>query len=392
MTDADMPAGPCTIRSFTAKKLETPELIASLPPEAQAGLRQFSLERMMGYGIDYADAIELRAMILEGQLWQPSAEGLAERCLASAPQASKASQAQLHHRASALLRMSQALMLQDTPQRREIVQRAVDCHEQAAAIRMDRGHVRMETPGGLMSGWFMPAQGGPAVGSVIVIGGIEGWAMDFDCTGEALARRGLNALLLDAPGQGETRIVHRNYLSPDWLQSFRKAIDFVQQALPDKPIGIVGNSMGGAIALAVANADARIAACCNNGGIIRPSQGRAAGATFFAKMVAFCGISDEDRAAAIWDTVEPVKPGPNNRYPLLVLQGGLDPLVSVEHGKLFMAQVPVQDKRMLLFSDGDHCLYNHRSDRDILIADWMHERLIEAAAGSTTSDNERTPR
>jgi hypothetical protein len=33
---------------------------------------------------------------------------------------------------------------------------------------------------------------------------------------------------------------------------------------------------------------------------------------------------------------------------------------------------------MVVFSDGDHCIYNHRSDRDNLVADWMRERLSAA--------------
>lgn len=376
-----MAGGTCTVRQYSGKKAESPEALAGLPPDTQAALRQFSLERMLAYGVDYADAIELRATVLEDRAWQEAASGLAARAITSAENVSApvtdASRAALYHRASALLRMSQALMLRDSDQRREIVERAVDCYGRFAELRKDRSHICIESADGPMAGWFVAAQG-PVAGSVVVIGGVEGWAMDFDCMGEALAERGVNALLLDAPGQGETRIIHRHYLSSRWLESFRQAIDFVERSLPDRPIGIIGNSMGGAVALAVANNDRRIAACCNNGGIIRPSEFRVARATLFAKMVAFCGISDEDQVTAIWDTVEPVKPGPNTSYSLLVLQGGLDPLVSVEHGQMFMARTPAREKHMELFSDGDHCLYNHRSDRDILIADWMRARLDDS--------------
>ena len=199
--------------------------------------------------------------------------------------------------------------------------------------------------------------------------------MDFDCIGEAHARRGVNALMLDAPGQGETRILHRHYLTSDWLESFGRAIDFVQAQLPDRPVGIVGNSMGGSVALAVANNDRRIVACCNNGGAIQPSLGRAAGTTFFAKMVAFCGTDDEALAVGIWDTVMPVRPGVNTDYALLAVQGGADPMITVEHAQLVLARAPVANKRMELFSDGDHCIYNHRSDRDILISEWMRSQL-----------------
>lgn len=367
----------CTVRSFRGKKAESPQAIDALTPESQAGLRQFSLERMMGYGIDYSDAIELRSGVLDGQPWQEAAGGLAKSLAAGAETATDASKGALYRRASALLRMSQALMLEDSDQRRDIVKRAVDFYARAAALGVNRRHVRIDTADGPMAGWFISAQGEPA-GSVIVIGGVEGWAMDFDCTGEAMAGRGINALMLDAPGQGETRIIHRHHLSPSWPDSFRKAIDFVEQTLPGLPIGIVGNSMGGGIAIAVANNDTRISACVNNGGIIQPSLGRMAGGTFFAKMVAFCGSTDHDEAVAIWDTIEPVKPGPNHAYALLVVQGGQDPLVTDDHARMFMSKVPTSNKRMEWFSDGIHCIYNHLQDRDILLADWMRARLDEA--------------
>ena len=343
---------------------------------------------MTGYGIDYADAVELRAMILAGEEWHAAATTLSERCVAATeradPPASRATKRNLFHRASALLRMSQALMLRDDEQRRDIVRRSVDLYAKAVKHGLPREHVAIETPEGTLSGWWVEAAGSDAAGTVIVIGGVEGWAMDFDAMGDAFAERGLNTLLLDAPGQGESRIINRHFLTPDWKASFARAIDWCQDRAPGLPIGIVGNSMGGALTVALANQDSRISACVNNGGIIKPSFGRMAGETFFGKMIAFTGLepSDGDKAAAIWDTIEPVKPGPNAGYPLLVIQGGSDPLVADDHGKLFMHNSPTQPKRMEHFSDGIHCIYNHMADRDAIIGDWLRARLSAAAKPS----------
>lgn len=370
-----------TKRRYRAKVAETEEVLETLAPEAQAGLRQFSLERMMGYGLTHSHAVQLRAGVLNGECWQQVAGDLADTAIGLAkrtdPPATNASKSIQYGRASALLRMSQALMLEDNEVRRDIVQRAVGLYEHAARLGWNRRHVRIETVNGPLAGWFIAAKGGLPIGSVVVIGGVEGWAMDFDSVGDALARRGLNALMLDAPGQGETRILHRHYLSPDWLASFRRAIDCLEEALPGHPIGVIGNSIGGSIALAVANNDNRIAACVNNGGIVKPSLGRLAGGTFFRKMMTFCGVTGEDEATAIWDTIEPCKPGSNTDYALLVVQGGNDPLVQDDHARFFMAQAPIKDKRMEWFSDGIHCIYNHLEDRDNLMADWMRAQLAK---------------
>lgn len=36
---------------------------------------------------------------------------------------------------------------------------------------------------------------------------------------------------------------------------------------------------------------------------------------------------------------------------------------------------------MVVFSDGDHCVYNHADDKNDLIADWVADRLEGARPG-----------
>src|SRR5258706_3063842 len=116
MTDRMSSAAPTvTTRAFIVKRPETAEAITAISAESQAGLRQFSLERMMGYGIDYADAIELRARILDGQAWHPAATDLPEVAARYAAEASGSAgsptRASYLRRSAALLRMSQMMML-----------------------------------------------------------------------------------------------------------------------------------------------------------------------------------------------------------------------------------------------------------------------------------------
>lgn len=365
-----------TSREFTARLLETEEAIAALSAESQAALRQFSLERIMGYGVDYADAIELRARVLGGQSWQSATTELSDVCLQQIESisviATKSTRITCLRRASALLRMSQMMMMSDTQERCAIFEKACTLYAQAAQLQGNRHRVLIETQQGGLAGWIISG-GEAAMASVIVIGGIEGWGMDFESLGEALAARGMDALMLDGPGQGQTRLLHQHFLSAQWRDAYRAAIDYLDQRAPGRPIGFVGNSMGGSFAMAVAVGDTRIAACCNNGGIIAPWMVPQSGA-FFSKMVAFCGV-EAAQAVEIWKTVTPAQDGPNTGYPLLMLQGGKDPLVSTPKSEMLLQSAPTNDKQMIIFSDGDHCIYNHQSDRDALIADWMHMRL-----------------
>lgn len=369
---------PAVTLAFVGSRAETEEATSRLSAESQAALRQFSLARTTGYGLNYADAVELRARVIEGQDWRSAATEIANVCLRraeGAPEiAGKPTRIAYLRRASALLRMSQMMMVPDTAERRTIFARAAEIYAQAAELSADRERVTIQTDGGPLAGWLIPAHDA-AVASVIVIGGVEGWAMDFDSLGEALAARGLDALLLDGPGQGETRLTHEHYLTEKWPAAYGRAVDFLAQRSPGQPIGFIGNSMGGSVAMAVVAQDTRIRACVDNGGIhapwlVSPSMG-----TFFAKMVTACGTTEPDQAVAVWRTVTPLADGPNAGYPLLIVHGGEDPMISMDLAQILFKSAPTQDKQMVVFSDGNHCVYNHKHDRDAIVADWMRARV-----------------
>jgi pimeloyl-ACP methyl ester carboxylesterase len=365
-------------RSFLGRRPETDDALRLLSGESQAALRQFSVERLLGYGVDYADAIELRAQVLDGRGWQDAATALADRCIHHADGAPEGHGAPTRvaylRRASALLRMSQVMMLSDTAERRDLYGRAADLYGQAAGISRDRERFAVETGEGTLAGWLVPARRAPFA-SALVVGGVEGWAMDFDSIGVALAERGADAFLLDLPGQGESRMRHGVYLTPGWLDAVRLVVDEVERLAPGRPIGVIGNSMGGSFAMHLAAADPRIVACCDNGGVPDPGSIPPSIGTFFTKMMAFCGSDDAEETSATWRAVDPGADGPNAGYPLLIVHGGRDPLVSDERVSRLIAVAPTDAQEMVVFSDGDHCIYNHRQDRDILMADWICGRL-----------------
>ena len=374
--DSSTQSARVALRQFLGRRTESEEVIARLSVESQAALRQFSFERLLGYGVAYADVVELRARVLEGEAWEAAATAVAEIVLEQANAAStvpaQTSRILYLRRASALLRMSQMMMLTNTPERRQIFARAATIYGEAAKLLSDRQRILIETDSRPMAGWLVPARG-VAVASAIVIGGVEGWAMDFDSLGEALAARGIDALLLDGPGQGESRFHHNHYLSVHWSDAYRSAIDFLQRRGAGQRIAFIGNSIGGSFAMAMASIDKRVSACCCNGGVIKPTlaQGRT---TFFAKMVAACGTDNEEEALAAWRTVDPIAPA-GRRYPLLIVHGGKDPMIPTAASEMLLAAASTDDKEMVVFSDGDHCIYNHRDDRDALIADWVRSRL-----------------
>jgi hypothetical protein len=49
--------------------------------------------------------------------------------------------------------------------------------------------------------------------------------------------------------------------------------------------------------------------------------------------------------------------------------------VSTEDAQGVFEWAESADKQMVIFSDGDHCVYNHADDKHNLISDWISNRL-----------------
>ncbi|MHB8530898.1 MAG: alpha/beta hydrolase family protein [Caulobacteraceae bacterium] len=365
------------IHSFSGRSAaaRAPE---GLGPEERAALQQFSLDRLTAYGVHPADAVELRGRVAAGEGWQAVATGLAEDCLAppeaTVAPASPTTRANRLYRASALLRMSQMMMLADDDRRREIFARAADLYRQAAALTSDREPILVETEEGPLAAWLYPSRRGKPAASVVVIGGLEAWAMDFGDMGLELARPDIETLVVDGPGQGESRMNHRHYLTKSWVRSYQGVFDDLARRTGGAPLGVVGNSLGGAMALRLASQDARILACCDNGGpgaIGRPP----ANVSLPGKILAFCGDVTQEAAGEILQTLNPAAPDASVSCPLLIVHGALDHLVSTEAARSLFDWAKSRDKQMVIYSDGDHCVYNHSDDKHNLISDWISDRL-----------------
>jgi alpha-beta hydrolase superfamily lysophospholipase len=351
---------------------------AAISDEDRAALRQFSLERLMAYGVHHADAMELRGRVSTGEPWQPVAAELAEVCLAPPEGAlsvsTDATLANQLYRASALHRVSQLMMIEDTPERQTILSRAADLYHDAAELTKDRKRLQIDTAGGPLVGWLFPSRVAHTVGRAVVIGGVEGWAMDFDALGIALAERGVEALMLDGPGQGESRLVHGHYLTANWERAYDEVFKVMASRNEGRGIAMIGNSMGGALAMHLAARNPHIITCCSNGGP-KSLQAPWTPTTFYRKMAAHCGPASTAQAEAVWRTIMPADPVSPVRCPLLIVQGGMDPLVRNEDADWLFERAESEDKALVTFSDGDHCIYNHSDDKHALIGDWVAERL-----------------
>src|SRR5882757_3163397 len=232
-------------------------------------LNAFTVQRLVGYGMELGDASMLRSLVEDGADWRAASIAVAERAhaLVRSPVStlSSATRRQSLRRASAALRISQVLDEFDTDARRETYCRAAELFEMSIEGDERYSRVWVPHPLGDLAGWLVrPDEPGDS-GTVVIFGGLEGWADACHGPAQALIERGVAVLILDGPGQGITRMVSRHYLGEEFVGVYEAAISYVlENQRNPMPIGIWGNSEGGTIAMHVAAKDNRISACCNN--------------------------------------------------------------------------------------------------------------------------------
>ena len=109
----------------------------------------------------------------------------------------------------------------------------------------------------LLGGWWLPSAG--AKRTLIALHGHRGARHHCVGIGAALWRRGANVLLFDHRGRGSSEgesISLGHFESLDALA----AVGYALSRAPDVPVGVIGYSMGGAVALICAARDGRVGA------------------------------------------------------------------------------------------------------------------------------------
>lgn len=363
------------IRRFGTDKMALP--LDQLTPASRGALSQFTMQRLTAYGATWADANLLRTRTAAGESWLEAGLDIAEGIIGTlGPEASEASRINALFRASAMVRMAQMMMVVDTDERRGLFERASALYHEAARRARDRFPFKLETQGGTIAGWVHPAKG-ERVGLVVTLGGIEGWSMDLADLARWHTERGMEVWAIDGPGQGESRLVHRHYLTEAWRETYDEVLDHVRTAAEGLPVGISGMSMGATFALEIAARTPWLAGCCANGG---PGSG----ATLLGQQEAkvpkkrmMCGPEATPQFTDhVWSAIELTRVGPRVTCPVLLVHGGRDPLIRDEEMEEVFASIGSVDKRMLVFEDGDHCIYNHADDRYNAKADWMRSKLL----------------
>jgi alpha-beta hydrolase superfamily lysophospholipase len=202
---------------------------------------------------------------------------------------------------------------------------------------------------------------------------MSGWATAYLSMAEAVCDAGLSCLLVDGPGQGESRLVGGVFLSAEVAKGFSRFVDLAVEASDSAPVGLWGNSFGGLFAALTAAADPRVAACCINGAPSRcevPHFRTAA-----EQMAAMFGAPMLDGAAQVLPELTFDGARTPIAAPVLVLEGGADPLVPLGSQAAFRQGNHHPLSQTLTWEDGEHTIYNHHEERNGRVSRWLFDAL-----------------
>ena len=105
---------------------------------------------------------------------------------------------------------------------------------------------------------------------LIVHQGRDGWAIHCKYIADAAISRGYHCLLIDGPGQGEALRLQGLPFRPDWENVITPVVDYLiaRKDVDPNRIGLMGLSMGGALAPRAAAYEKRIKVCVANPGVL----------------------------------------------------------------------------------------------------------------------------
>lgn len=346
--------------------------------EVEALRRAMSINRMLDYGMTSEQAERAHRDVVSGPPWDECLETIANAAIERAQSADASGQiaeAAGHWRtASASLIFAQMAFNFDVDRKRELYRRMTDCfvkYAQRAPLLIER--IEVPFRGGRLYGWHCQAAEQASSPIVIVFGGMSGWATAYLAMAEALCEVGLSCMLVDGPGQGESRLEGGVYLRADVAEGISCFVNFATKASGGSRIGIWGNSFGGLFAALTAVADTRISACCINGAPVRCEVPPFRTAT--EQMAAMFGKPNLDELGDIMQALAFDGSASPLSVPTLIIEGGADPLAPLGTQAGFLERNNHPLSRTMTWPDGEHTIYNHPSERNVTVSRWFVETL-----------------
>jgi 2,6-dihydroxypseudooxynicotine hydrolase len=340
-----------------------------------------NLPRYVAIGVDPNDAQRLIARIERWEdwcrLWSEEAarhEALAKE---AADKGRAVTAAEAYVRAAIYYHCGKHLFAGHADEWRAAHHSVVRCYA-AGAPGLDPPLERLTFPcqGIEIPGWLRKPREIAHPPVAILLPGLDACKEELHAWGTAFVARGMAALTIDGPGQGET-LAHLP-ITHEWGRVIGAVIDVLERRddVDARRIGVVGQSLGALYAPLAAAGEPRLKACIANCGpydlsrLLQKSPPPLQLEVFRAGAHARTA-EDAQRIAAKLTLV-----GTAERItcPLLVVIGGADKLVPPTEGER-LAKTASGPTELVVYPEGDHVCFNVSYKYRPLTADWMAERL-----------------
>jgi dienelactone hydrolase len=333
--------------------------------------------------LDFSDIQRILKGVVDARSWYPAwraealkaeedAEGLVAegRTVSAGDMFHRASQC--HHWGAYLAKFGSDQKAEGRAERVRCYRRAVECFGDPIEP------VEIPFEGAVLPGYLhLPDRPGSSEPPpcVIMVNGADSVKEEYHNWARQFVRRGLAALTVDGPGQGELLGVLP--MRPEaWERPMGACVDALREWGRTDPerIGIWGSSMGGFLALRAAAGEPRLRAAISLGGFFDFRDYRHWPLSTQLNVMEDLGAQSLAEARAYVDercTLE----GAVDRIeaPYLVIHGARDDLLGVEEGRQ-MASGPTGE--FVNFEDGFHTCTNHNATLVPLMCDWMASKLL----------------
>ena len=335
--------------------------------------------RFIANGTDYPDFVATLSRIRTWDQWCREWGRTAEQYEELAREAESARQpltaSGAWRRAALCWHWGKFVFMDDLGQQRAAHERTVACFARAAGTLVPPAH-RVEIPYGSTSlvGYLRLPAGVDRAPVVIMAPGLDSVKEELQSTAEFFLQRGMAALAIDGPGQGETE--YTLPIEPAYERVATAVVDWLLErpGIDATRIGFFGVSLGGYYAARAAAYEPRLRASVALSAPYRfdldwddlPQLTRGA----FQQR---SGARDPADARSRAGHLTLADAAPLITHPLLVVHGRRDRLVPPHHAERLVAEAPGAQLRM--FDDGNHGITNHPFRSRSLMADWLADTL-----------------
>jgi len=270
--------------------------------------------------------------------------------------------------------------------------KALRCY-QGAMARLHPDIERVEVPyeGKSLPAWFVKGRGLGKRRTLVLFDGMDNAKeMSVIFAGLDLAKRGINVLAIDGPGQSEPLRLHNIPSRHDYEAAGTPVYDYVasRPEVDAKRVAVMGYSFGGYHAPRICAFDKRYAACVCFGAMHwniydfvkghAPADPRqTSGSTFQFRWVV--GAPDNESALE-WAkkfTLEGV--ADKVTCPILILHGENDRVVPLAEARKLYERVGSKNKTLKIFTEteggAEHCQVDNRQLGVDFIGDWLLKNM-----------------